>query len=252
VGPDDPVEDHPYLMQGEAMGWGAPFRMTDLEHGSGAPREAPISARAMILNEYGWLWVRRDGEPTALTEKLYPKLLGENATGAQRLELDAYLLAGKTEYWRAFRNYAAVLHFVYLTCSYPGVFTADHFQDVKTLTLNPWFEDYMGEAMKPLGVYLSFFQPTLEAGKGRSFRVMMVNDLYAPEKGELRLTLETEDGRELARASQPFEIAALGAVSHDLDLQVPATKGRCLLKAAAITEGGERTLSRRKVTIGEP
>jgi hypothetical protein len=252
VGPDDPVEDHPYLMQGEAMGWGGPFRMTDLEHGSGAPREAPISARAMILNEYGWLWVRRDGEPTALTEKLYPKLLGENATAAQRLELNAYLLAAKTEYWRAHRNYAGVLHFVYLTCSYPGVFTADHFQDVKALKLNPWFEDYMGEAMKPLGAYLSFFQPTLEAGKGRSFRVMMVNDLYTAQKGELRLTLETEDGSELARVSKPFELAPLGAASHDLELAAPPSPGRCLLKAAAITESGLRTLSRRKVEIAAP
>ena len=111
-----------------------------------------------------------------LTEKLYPKLLGEGSTKEQRLELNAYLLGAKTEYWRAHRNYAGILHFVYLTCSYPGVFTADHFEDVRALTLNPWFEDYMGEAMKPLGVYLNFFQPTLAAGKARRFQVMMVND----------------------------------------------------------------------------
>ena len=47
--------------------------------------------------------------------------------------------------------------------SFPGVFTADHFQDVETLTLEPHFADYMGEAMKPLGVYVNFFQPTLDA-----------------------------------------------------------------------------------------
>ena len=47
-----------------------------------------------------------------------------------------------------------------------------------------------GEAMKPLGVYLAFFQPTLAPGKSRTFRVMMVNDRYEAEAGELRLTLE--------------------------------------------------------------
>ncbi len=150
AGPDDPVEDHPYLMYGEAMG-GEAFRMTDLERRPGGPKEALLAARATILNEYGWLWVRRDGEPTVLTEKLYPKLLGPGSTKDERLELNAYLLGAKTEYWRAHRNYAGILHFVYLTCSYPGVFTADHFADVKALRLNPWFEDYMGEAMKPLG-----------------------------------------------------------------------------------------------------
>ena len=124
-----------------------------------------MAAHATILNEYGWLWLRRDGEPTLLTDKLYPKLLGPASTKDERLELNAYLLAGKTEYWRSQRNYAGILHFVYLTCSYPGVFTADHFEDVKALKLNPWFADYMSEAMKPLGVYLSFFQPTLGAGE---------------------------------------------------------------------------------------
>jgi beta-galactosidase len=249
VGPDDPVEDHPYLMQGEATG-GETFRMTDLERRPGGPKEAPMAARATILNEYGWLWLRRDGEPTLLTEKLYPKLLGPRSTREQRLELNAYLLAGKTEYWRAHRNYAAVLHFVYLTCSYPGVFTADHFEDVKALKLNPWFEDYMGEAMKPLGVYLGFFQPTLAAGKARSFHVMMVNDRDAPEKGELQLTFEAEGGAEVARAAAPFEIAPLGTLSRDFALAAPAAPGRYLLKATAVTAAGPRTVSRRKVTIG--
>lgn len=249
VGPDDPVEDHPYLMYGEAMG-GEAFRMADLERRPGGPKEALAAARATVLNEYGWLWLRRDGEPTVLTERLYPKLLGPSSTREERLELNAYLLAGKTEYWRAHRNYAGILHFVYLTCSYPGVFTADHFEDVKSLKLNPWFEDYMGEAMKPLGVYLAFFQASLPAGEARSFRVMMVNDRYDAERGELRLTLEAQDGREVARATRPFDIAPLGTLTHDLELVVPGEPGRYLLKATAVGGSGSRTVSRRKVTIG--
>ncbi|HSD67248.1 MAG TPA: glycoside hydrolase family 2 TIM barrel-domain containing protein, partial [Vicinamibacteria bacterium] len=251
VGPDDPVEDHPYLTQAEASGRPDGFRMTDLERRPAGPREAPMAARATVLNEYGWLWLRRDGEPTVLTEALYPKLLGPGSTKDERLELNAYLLAGETEYWRAHRNYAGILHFVYLTCSYPGVFTADHFADVAALRLNPWFEDYMGEAMKPLGVYLAFFQPALVPGSRRSFRVMMVNDLYAGEKGELRLTLEDGSGREVARAARPFDVAPLGTLSRDLELTVPAERGRYLLKATAVADSGARTVSRRKVAVGD-
>ena len=250
VGPDDPIEDHPYLFISDFLGLGK-FEMPMLERGAGAPTQPPIAAHALILNEYGWLWVRRDGEPTPLTTKVYEQLLGKNATKDERLELNAYLLAGKTEYWRAHRNYAGVLHFVYLTCSYPGVFTADHFEDVKALKLNRWFEDYMGESMKPLGVYVNFFEPRLEAGRSRSFRVMMVNDLYSAEKGELRLAFETEDGREVVHAASPFEIAPLGALSRDLDLASPASPGRYVLKATATSGTGARTVSRRKVTIGE-
>ena len=117
------------------------------------------------------------------------------------------------------------------------------------LKLNPWFEDYMGEAMKPLGVYLAFFQPTLAPGKSRSFRVMMVNDLYDAKAGELRLTLEDTDGREVARAARPFELAPLGTLTRDLELAVPAEPGRYVLKATAVDGSGSRTVSRRNVVI---
>ena len=72
------------------------------------------------------------------------------------------------------------------------------------LKLDPAFADYVGEAFKPLGVYLNFFQPTLKAGERRAFTVMMVNDRNEPEKGELRLALEAEGGREVARDPGPL------------------------------------------------
>jgi len=246
VGPDDPIEDHPYLYSGYL--WGGPFALVDLETRAGSPKAPPRAARAMILNEYGWLWLRRDGEPTVLTERVYDDLLGPEATAEERFALNAYLLAGLTEYWRAHRNYAAILHFVYLMSSFPGVFTADHFQDVETLTLEPHFADYMGEAMKPLGVYVNFFQPTLEPGETRSYRVMMVNDAYEEETGELSLALQASDGREVARAAVPFTLAPLGAMTRDLELTVPEAAGTYLLRATATTSTGS-TLSRRTVTV---
>ena len=135
--------------------------------------------------------------------------------------------------------------------SFPGVFTADHFQDVETLTLEPHFADYMGEAMKPLGVYVNFFQPTLEPGETRSYRVMMVNDSYEGETGELALALHASDGREVARTTAAFSIAPLGAMTRDLELTAPKATGAYLLRATATTSTGS-TLSRRKVTIAVP
>ena len=84
---------------------GRPFNMTTLESPSGIAPGAP-SGHALILNEYGWLWLNRDGSPTELTKKFYPALLGKDASAQQRLALNAYLLAGLTEYWRAYRRYA--------------------------------------------------------------------------------------------------------------------------------------------------
>ena len=151
AGPDDLVEDHPYLMSGAYFGKPT-FKMTDLETMDGKPRgNLPSDKHTTIINEYGWLWLNRDGTPTLLTENVYAQLMGKNVTARQRLDMYAYLLGAKTEFWRAHRQYAGIVHFVYLTCSYPGVYTADHFRDVTKLELDPAFQDYLGEAFKPLG-----------------------------------------------------------------------------------------------------
>ena len=253
AGPDDPVEDHPYEFYDMAQPGGPEFSMTTFERPGGKSPGAP-TGHAMILNEYGWLWLNRDGSPTELTKTLYPRLLGPNATAEQRLALDAYLLGGITEYWRAYRQYAGVLHFVYLMSSDPLGYTADHFRDVEKLELDPYFRDFMGEAFKPLGVFLSFFQPTLTAGGTRMFQVMLVNDEARPAAGTLAITLNSEQGGELARKEVEFSVSALGQQTLYVDFTVPKAAGKCTLKATAAPRDasfGGPTVSRRHVTIVE-
>ncbi len=254
AGPDDPIEYHPYLFQPTASSGRIEFRMADLETRDSKPQvwHYPRNDRAVLINEYGWLWLNRDGSPTLLTEKLYPLLLGAKSTADERFALDAYLLAGLTEYWRASREYAGVLHFVYLTGSFPGVFTSDHWLDVKHLKLEPHFADYVGEAFKPLGVYLSFFQPKLTGGTRRPFAIRLVNDDDIPVNGTLTLTLETANGKRLVRAERGFKLAALGDASLELTLDVPRSAGRCLLQAeaeSAVRSKVGPTISRRWVSV---
>jgi beta-galactosidase len=252
AGPNDPVEDHPYLMSSGGFGK-LNFSMTNLETMDGAPRSGslPSTNHAPLINEYGWLWLNRDGTPTRLTENLYPQLMGKtNATPRERLDLYAYLLGAKTEFWRAHRQYAGIIHFVYLTCSYPGVYTADHFRDVTRLELDPAFADYLGEAFKPLGVYLNFFQPTLAPDTGRSFTVYLINDHDYPLHGQLVLTLEDERKKVLARSEQPFSLRALGDQTFAVPLVLPRATGKCVLKASAVSQATkEITQSRRWVTL---
>jgi beta-galactosidase len=250
AGPDDPVEDHPYLFSSWQSGR-EPFRLTDLERGTGAKstNSAHPTANAAIINEYGWLWLNRDGTPTELTERVYEKLTGPNATPEQRFEANAYYLAGLTEYWRAHRTFAGVLHFVYLTASFPGAFTADHWRDVKALELEPHFARYVGDAFKPLGVYLNFWQPTLRAGSEREFAVMLINDEHAELSGELVLALEKGGLGALASQRTEFSIPPLGQQTLLLRLRISETTGACLLTATAQRPVGEPTVSRRKVEI---
>ena len=253
VGPNDPVEDHPYLFQkGSEKKDEKPFEVTEMEGLSGSGRAGSTpTGHAMINNEYGWLWLLRDGTPTELTGKVYEHLLGANAKPEDRLALDAYLLGGLTEFWRAHRNYAGVLHFVYLTACYPGAYTCDNFQDVAALTLEPHFADYLREAFKPLGVYLNFWQPTLKPGADKRIVVMVVNDAYEAAQGKLVLTLERENGEQIARQETAFAVPALGQQTYPIEFHVPQTSGACILKAAAYGGQTEPTISRRKVKVQE-
>ncbi|MEW5979770.1 MAG: hypothetical protein AB1898_28570 [Acidobacteriota bacterium] len=252
-GPHDPVEDHPYLFF--RVYNGGEFNMTELETTTGAksPYLPHPTAHPVIINEYGWLWLNRDGSPTQLTTKIYDKLLGPNATSDQRFELNAYLLAGLTEYWRAHRNAAGVLHFVYLTSSYKSGYTSDHFRDVEKLELQPAFEEWVGEAFKPLGVYINFWQDTLKRGTHRDVAVMMVNDYANDVAGNLSLAFVGEDGEEASRVERPFAIPALGAHTYAFVLQVPRHAGRYILNATATAADElarpKPTISRRKVRI---
>ena len=229
VGPDDPVEDHPYEFQPMASG-GPAFSMTTLENPGGMSPGAP-SGHSLILNEYGWLWLNRDGTPTELTKNLYPALLGKDSTPQQRLALNAYLLAGLTEYWRAYRQYAGVLHFVYLTSSDTAGYTSDHFRDVRNLELHPEFRDYMSNAFAPVGVYLSFWQPKAEAASERSLPVMLVNDEDREVDGTLTLALENKDGNRVAALTAAFRISPLGQETIYSNFKFPDITGDFLLRA---------------------
>jgi hypothetical protein len=226
------------------------FKMSDLETMDGKPRPGvlPSDTNPTLINEYGWLWLNRDGSPTVLTDNVYRRLVGERASPAERFEANAYYLAGLTEYWRAHRNFAGVLHFVYLTGSFPGAFTSDHFTNVRTLELEPRFADYMAQAFHPLGVYLNFWQDEVAAGEEREYSVVLVNDRERAAEGRLALTLEAADGRELARAEQPFEVPSAGQMTYLMRLTAPAATGPALLQAAAAA-GADRTVSRRKVVV---
>jgi beta-galactosidase len=250
-GPDDPVEDHPYEHQTMADG-GTPFSMTTLETQGKSP--GAQTGHALILNEYGWLWLNRDGTPTELTKNLYPALLGKDSTAQERLALNAYLLAGLTEYWRAYRQYAAVLHFVYLTSSDPAGYTSDHFRDVRKLKIHPEFLDYMSNAFAPVGVYLSFWQPAVEAASVQSLPVMLVNDEDREVEGTLTLALENAKGERAATQTAKFKIAPLGQETIYNDFKLPQVTGDFLLRAVIDYRGNGAavlTQSRRHVKLVE-
>ena len=151
------------------------------------------------------------------------------------MDLYGYLIAGETEYFRAFRNYAAVHFFAYLTADFPTAFTGDLFQDVQNLKLNPVYEKYMKEAFKPLGVYLHFWMAEIKVNsdaQGR-FPIILINDEYRKLKGNLEIRIENPDGKLVKQAEKPFEISELIADTYLIDCEYPAEPGEYIVKAIA-------------------
>jgi hypothetical protein len=254
--PGDVEEFHGYFFDQDMDGKLA-FNMTDLENMDGAPvavgldTPVPSAQNAVVINEYDGFWLNRDSTPKS--KNLYTQLIGADATPRQRFDELAYLMAGLTEYWRAHRHMAGVDYFVYLTSDVTGAPTTDNWIDLKKLELDPAFVDYVGESFKPLGVYINFFHPTLAAGAMHEFPVKMINDYDQPLAGKLVLTLETKDGKTMAKAERPFEMTPLGAGDFPIGLFVPGKpQDDLILKATAVPDqstGVGPTMSRRWLSV---
>jgi beta-galactosidase len=256
-GPDDPVEDHNYFLEAvggkfDATGGGKPFELSDLQSMDGvAANPFTKSNHAKIVNEYGWIWLNRDGSPTLLTQNLFPKLLGGSDTVESRRALSARVLAGETELFRAYREYAGVMHFAYLTSSEPGGFTSDNFVNIQTLELEPHFAAEMEQAFRPLGVYLNFWQPTIPVKEHGSYEIYLVNDEDRLRAGVLRLVFTDPKGIEAAATTLPFSVPPLGAQSYTALLTAPVGPGHYVLQALAAPQddAAHPTVSTRDVVL---
>lgn len=240
----DCVEAHPYLM---IKGWTGSdvFRMSEMPGVAPVPslQEAQKKRKtAIVINEYAWLWLTRDGRPTCLTDKVYEKLLGPNSTVAQRRYLFARILAAKTEFWRARRKCAGVLHFCLLGYSRPGDMprplggaTSDHWASLEQLTFEPKFEEFVKEAFSPIGILADFWAETLAAGEEREVPVILTNDLNQPWEGKVRLRLYC--GQEIVgETTLRTKLDPYGQRTHRFKLSVPNRAGHYRIEAS-LSEG---------------
>jgi hypothetical protein len=233
----DCVEAHPYLMSGLFnASWGnAKFKsMRDMVTVSGIPSLQAAQRKLkvpIIINEYAWMWLNRDGTTTCLTGPVYEKLLGPNSTVEQRREFYARCLAAKTEFWRAHRECAGVLHFCGLGYSRAGDkprpeggATSDHFIDLENLTFEPSFEKYVRDAFSPVGLMIDFWAEELARSSEHEFKVFIINDLYSNWNGAVRLRI-VRGGRTVAEQTKNCSVDGLGREVLSFVQPVPEEAG---------------------------
>jgi hypothetical protein len=208
---------------------------------------------AMVNNEYGWLWLNRDGTPTYLTRQLYDDLLGPNSTPEQRFHTYATYLAADTEFFRAYRKLAAVMHFTTLAYSREDGFTSDHWINLEKLEWEPKFYQYVRDAFAPVGLMIEFWNDRVFIGDAESTNipVILINDLEAAWKGTVVLRLRK--GEEIVwEKSQTGEIASFGTSTITFEAVWAKTDGKYRLEAELMGVDGKPVRSVRYLSLLDP
>ncbi len=205
-----------------------------------------------IINEYGWIWLNRDGSPTTLTDLVYEKLWnGPDLTADERLEIYARNLAMLTEYWRAHRRVAGILHFCGLGYSRPEPprgQTSDHWIDLQNLTFEPRMYKYLKPAFAPVGLMVDLWEREYMAGTTVEVPVYVINDLGEATDQEVTLTLEL-DGKVVGKpqtmevTAAPYEVKVT-----TFSLPIPSEKGDYIL-TASIHYDKEKVISVRDIPV---
>ncbi len=233
----DCLESHPYFFSKLWKDYWADdkkFELSYMVNISGKPRvrkEQESYGLPIILNEYAWLWLNRDGSTTCLTENVYKTLIGPDSTVAQRRLLYARYLAALSEFWRCHRECAGVLHFCGLGYSRAGDkprpeggATSDHFIDLERLIFEPNFERYVRDAFSPVGLMLDFWDAEVESSDKGELKVFVINDLYEKWEGTVCLRI-MRGNKTISKQTKDCTVDTLGREILTFEQEFPKREG---------------------------
>lgn len=262
-GNDEMDEPHPYraltLMHSDELNAyfrDNPYDLGDLQNWEGF-RGVQDAGVPQLVNEYGWIWLWRNGKPSKLTVNNYNYYLGTNAGPEACRELQAYWLQLETEWLRSERGIAGVLAFCHLTNNYG--FTGDWFiDDIKDLKVSPAFE-WFKHCFAPEAVFIDLTDrrytkhlPPLVPQSTLVFNLVGINDHSTPSTGNVILRLLDKDGDAAGRAEFRIEIPPFAKKVVPSELELPAKEGGYVLVAEYLPSGRtEPVISRRYLKIGK-
>jgi hypothetical protein len=190
-------------------------------------------AYPVIINEYGWLWLNRDGSPTTLTKQLLENILGKNATAQDRRELCAQYIAAETEFWRCHRKAAGVMYFTGLGYDRPDGQTCDNWIDLKSLKWEPEFYNYVRDAFSPIGLMIDFWDDTIKKGVPQDIPIIAINDLDKDWQGKIRLRL-LKNKTVVQEKTQEIIISAYGQNKLSFALDNDLREGNYTIEASLL------------------
>ena len=210
-----------------------------------------------LVNEYGWIWLWRDGRPTKLTVQNYTYFLGVDATPKQRWDMQAYWLQLETEWLRAERSIAGVLAFTHLTNNYG--FTGDWFiNNIKDLEIGPtlkWFKHCFASQAVFINLidqrYMKHPIPH-KPGSNLLFNLVGINDDARQSTGKVLLKLLNSKGEVALQQDISVRIDAFSKNLFPCMVELPKEKGGYLMVAEYYPEGiSAPIISRRYLKIAD-
>lgn len=235
-----------------------PYPLGDLNYKNKSVKASVESSAVQLVNEYGWIWLWRNGSPSKLTVNVYKYYLGENSTPEQNRELQAYWLQLETEWLRSKHIYAGILAFTHLTNNYG--YTGDwYIDDIKDLTPGPtlsWFKHAFAPAAVFINLaderYMKHIEPH-KPGSSLLFTLNTINDLHENENGKLKISLLDDKGESIWNEEKNISLLPNEDKSIPVSMTLPEVAGGYVL----VTEfGGEnnpvkKQISRRFIKVGE-
>ena len=233
-----------------------PYRLGKMDDWESGQLQYLEASATQLVNEYGWNWLWRNGQPAKLTKNIYDSFLGENATPEQRREMQAYWLACETEWIRGERTMAGVLAFCHLTNNYG--YTGDWYvNNIKDLEQGPSLK-WLKHAFAPAAVFIDiadqryFPNGNYIQGEELVFNLVGVNDLNEKAKGTVTLKLVDASGKTISQQQRKIEIPAYQRVNIPAFFNLPEQTGGYLVLAEFVKEGTAEILkSRRYIKVGE-
>ena len=256
---DEMDEPHPY--QGP---WGKktsefegnPYPLGNLDYKPDRIKEIQEASSAQLVNEYGWIWLWRNGIPSKLTVDVYNYYLGKNSTPEQNWELQAYWMQLETEWLRSETSIAGVLAFCYLANNYgyTGDWFAGNIKDLKpTLTLD-WFQHAFAPAATFINLtderYTKYIKPH-QPGSNLLFNLAGINNQNATAKGNVKLKLIGQNGKISLEQDFPVSLNSFLRTDIPVSIYLPTEAGGYVLVAEFTPENGKPVISRRFLKVGQ-
>lgn len=204
----------------------------------------------LVINEYGWNWLNREGDPTELGKRSYDFIM-PGSSREERLAYQADSLAELTEFWRVGGKCVGILQFCGLSYSLPNQdgATSDILQpDIAKPRIRPYLAQRLRDAFSPVCLVIGDYTEEVLRGKAMTIPVTVINDSSeSVDKLDVRVRLFQGD-KVFFDTVRNYSVAPASRETQEFSVLVPGKEtapGEVLKLVAEYVRQGETVQSIR-------